>query len=252
MSKENYLQRLLRSLRSEHSQASANRDFLNIPRQAKALANMASPKTGEDPRVLARSRVSRFEPAGSRASGEDRDCVGSPFDAARGRVTPRRAEKETFSVDFSRRCRFLFCFRTFFPLIRQGRGTRGWVSFPLSFVSFSGSRAPNLQTAGIGLVALTALLLFSSCVTGEKIGRVQPGMSQATVREILGRPDGFRVVNGCEVYQYSNRRASGWNNDHADYNVVFRDDRVIEYGAGEVRPGPRPQTVVLFPMRGLR
>ncbi len=74
-------------------------------------------------------------------------------------------------------------------------------------------------------------------------------MSAAEVRSILGRPDGFRSVEGYEVFQYSNRATSGWSYDRADYNVVFRDGRVVEYGAGEVRPGERPGTVVIIPLR---
>lgn len=78
---------------------------------------------------------------------------------------------------------------------------------------------------------------------------IRVGMSKEEVRQMLGKPDGIRTVENHEVYIYSNRRMSGWNNDHADYNVVFEAGRVTEYGPGEVRPGPKPNTVFLFPMR---
>jgi hypothetical protein len=33
------------------------------------------------------------------------------------------------------------------------------------------------------------------------------------------------LVNGHEVYRYSNRLSSGWSWDRADYNVVCKKDR---------------------------
>lgn len=98
----------------------------------------------------------------------------------------------------------------------------------------------------LSLFSLALICFFAGCVTGEKMQNIRPGMSKADVINILGKPDGFRTVENHEVFLYSNRRTSGWNNDYADYNVIFENGSVIEYGAGEVRPGPRPNTVFIY------
>jgi hypothetical protein len=60
-------------------------------------------------------------------------------------------------------------------------------------------------------------------------------MSHANVVRVLGRPDGFRTEGEYTILKYTNRMISGWSWDRADYHVILRDDRVTEYGSGEVR-----------------
>ena len=94
---------------------------------------------------------------------------------------------------------------------------------------------------------LAATLLCVGCVTGEKISRLHTGMAKAEVVQVLGTPDGDKQVGEFEVYRYSNRLDWGipdykrlmtrdWPWNRADYyNVVFKNDRVVEYGTGQVR-----------------
>jgi outer membrane protein assembly factor BamE (lipoprotein component of BamABCDE complex) len=97
------------------------------------------------------------------------------------------------------------------------------------------------------------------CVTGEKMSQLRPGMTKAEVVSVLGGPDGYKRVGDFEVYRYSNRldrgaadfkraATSGWSWDKADYNVVFKNDRVVEYGTGQVRQQSNG-TVVIVPVR---
>lgn len=84
----------------------------------------------------------------------------------------------------------------------------------------------------------TAVVLCAvsvGCTVGEKMSRIQPGMSQAEVVRILGRYDGFSTQGEYTVLRYTNKLVSGWAYDRADYNVILKDDKVVEYGAGEVR-----------------
>ncbi len=60
-------------------------------------------------------------------------------------------------------------------------------------------------------------------------------MSTDQVESILGKPDGFQQRGEYTVYKYANRLISGWSWDKADYSFVFKDDKLIEYGPGEVR-----------------
>jgi outer membrane protein assembly factor BamE (lipoprotein component of BamABCDE complex) len=87
-------------------------------------------------------------------------------------------------------------------------------------------------------VALTA------CTTGEKISQIRPGMTTAQVTAVLGHPDGFRQVGDVSYYQYSNRLTSGWGWDKGDYEVVFRNGKVISYGATGIRPNPVQRSTV--------
>jgi hypothetical protein len=98
--------------------------------------------------------------------------------------------------------------------------------------------------------ALLLCLVLVGCMTGEKMSGLHPGMTKAEVVQRLGRPDGFKVVSGCEVLSYNNRLASGWAWDRADYNVVVCNGRVTEYGQGQVRPKANG-AVVIIPLRPL-
>ena len=95
---------------------------------------------------------------------------------------------------------------------------------------------------------LLATATLSSCVTGDKISSIQPGMTRQEVISKLGRPDGEKVGENEEVLSYNNRFASGWSNDRADYNVILRDGKVVEYGQGEVRV--KDNRMVIIPRRG--
>jgi outer membrane protein assembly factor BamE (lipoprotein component of BamABCDE complex) len=93
---------------------------------------------------------------------------------------------------------------------------------------------------GCLVVAITA------CATGERIVRLEPGMSKDNVVEIMGRPDGFKAQNGYEIFRYTNRLISGWSWDRADYNVIFKNSELVEYGAGEVRTKEMGTSTILF------
>jgi hypothetical protein len=95
----------------------------------------------------------------------------------------------------------------------------------------------------IGTLAL--ILCLFGCVTGEKMSRLHPGMRKAEVVSVLGRPDGYKQIAGHQICRYSNKLSSGWSWDRADYNVVFKNDRVVEYGAGEVRPKSNGAVVIV-------
>lgn len=79
-----------------------------------------------------------------------------------------------------------------------------------------------------------ALILIVGCkspIFGERFQKyVGPGMNSKEVKSILGNPDGYEQKGDLELYTYSNKMMSGWGWDKATYQVIFRNDRVIQYG----------------------
>jgi outer membrane protein assembly factor BamE (lipoprotein component of BamABCDE complex) len=96
------------------------------------------------------------------------------------------------------------------------------------------------------LILVLTVCTFTGCVTGEKMHRLHQGMTPAEVVAILGQPDGFSRSAHQETYRYSNRLATGWAYDRADYNVIFHNGRVSEYGAGQVRPKQQQGPIVIL------
>lgn len=94
----------------------------------------------------------------------------------------------------------------------------------------------NKTIIQIILFGLATILIFTAgCTTGEKWLKVYPGSSQQTIVETLGRPDGYRTQGEYTILTYANRLISGWSWDRADYFVILKDDKVIEYGPGQIR-----------------
>jgi len=96
------------------------------------------------------------------------------------------------------------------------------------------------------MIYIAIVVLISACATGERIVRLDPGMTKGQVVEVMGRPDGFKAQDGYEVLRYTNRLISGWSWDRADYNIVMKDGKLIEYGAGEVRTKQVGTNTILF------
>lgn len=79
------------------------------------------------------------------------------------------------------------------------------------------------------------LVFLVGCATGELMSRLRPGMSKEEVTNILGNPDGYQNRGEYEALKYSHRLVTGWAWDRADYFVILKDSKVVEYGTGEVR-----------------
>jgi hypothetical protein len=84
-------------------------------------------------------------------------------------------------------------------------------------------------------VLILLLVSLIGCATGELMSRLRPGMSKDEVTNILGNPDGFQARSEYEAIKYSHRLVTGWAWDRADYFVILKDNKVVEYGTGEVR-----------------
>lgn len=86
------------------------------------------------------------------------------------------------------------------------------------------------------LAALIIILsLVAGCATGELMSRLRPGMPKEEVIGVLGSPDGYQSRGEYESLKYSHRLVTGWAWDRADYFVILKDGKTVEYGTGEVR-----------------
>lgn len=101
----------------------------------------------------------------------------------------------------------------------------------------------------IAIILLLSNLLIG-CATGEQMSRLRPGMSKEEVTDILGNPDGFQGRGEYESMKYSHRLVTGWAYDRADYFVILKDNKVVEYGTGEVRVKDMNSNILfLMPLR---
>jgi len=87
------------------------------------------------------------------------------------------------------------------------------------------------------------------CFHGEVITQVHPGMSVTEVQTIMGPQEGYRKIGNYEIYSYYNKLISGWSWDRADYNYIFEDGKLVQYGAGEIRQNQNTGVVFIVPPR---
>jgi len=96
---------------------------------------------------------------------------------------------------------------------------------------------------------LSSLTLLISCTTGELVRKeISPRMSKTEVIDALGNPDGYKIIDDQEILTYTNKLISGWSWDRADYYIILKNDKVIAYGAGEVRVKDN-NTIVIIPIK---
>lgn len=96
-------------------------------------------------------------------------------------------------------------------------------------------------------IPVSIFIIGCALTTGEKIKYLNIDMPRSEVIEVLGRPDGVQMSGEYEALKYAHRLVTGWAWDRADYNVILKNDRVVEYGIGMVRvkEGPIPVLMII-------
>jgi hypothetical protein len=91
-------------------------------------------------------------------------------------------------------------------------------------------------------IMVLGLILSSNAYAGllnfgfsDKLKKISPGDNPSKVEKKLGKPDGFKVRGEFTIYHYNHKLISEWAWDRADYHIIFKDNKVTEYGMGEVR-----------------
>jgi outer membrane protein assembly factor BamE (lipoprotein component of BamABCDE complex) len=80
-----------------------------------------------------------------------------------------------------------------------------------------------------------AIAALSACASNDKVAALKPGMTQAEVVKVLGRPDSVEVASSQTAYKYLKRLFGGFASDH-DYIVLFDNDRLVRHGPGTIQP----------------
>ena len=63
--------------------------------------------------------------------------------------------------------------------------------------------------------------------------------SKSYVINVLGKPYGKKLDGEYETIRYTNKRISTWSNDNVDYNFVFKNGKLVEFGTSNVRSNKR-------------
>lgn len=99
------------------------------------------------------------------------------------------------------------------------------------------------------IVLIVFLFGLMGCATGEKMSRLKEGMTKSEVVDVLGAPDGFQRSGEYEALKYNHRLVTGWAWDRADYNIIMKDGKLVEYGQGQVRVKDMNNILFLVPLR---
>lgn len=85
------------------------------------------------------------------------------------------------------------------------------------------------------IVAALASTVMIGCTTGERIASLREGMTPAQVKDVMGAPTGQQRAGHMLRYDYTNALISGWAWDRADFYAVVENDKLTQWGTGEVR-----------------
>ncbi len=89
------------------------------------------------------------------------------------------------------------------------------------------------------------LVFLAACTAAQKLPQIREGMTHGQVRSVMGAPDGFARRGRFSAMEYKDRLISGWSWNRTDYGFIFKDGKLIQWGAGRVRQGG-PQTLLLY------
>ncbi len=83
---------------------------------------------------------------------------------------------------------------------------------------------------------------------GNKFERLELHMSTQQVEKVLGKPDTEARHGDYLIWSYLKRLISGYGDHRADYYVVFRADKVMDYGAGSVKVIEKGGAITIMPI----
>ena len=121
----------------------------------------------------------------------------------------------------------------------QAQGTHGKRSRAAAVTS---TVAKALMVGALGF-SVGALAAF-----GNRFEKLELHMSTQQVEKVLGKPDTEARHGDYLIWSYVKRLISGYGDHRADYYVVFRGDKVMDYGAGNVKVIDKGGAITIMPI----
>ena len=95
-----------------------------------------------------------------------------------------------------------------------------------------------------------AAFVLSACAMSVNLPQIREGMARSEVEAKMGSPDSFRRSGEYTGIEYKDRLISGWSWNRADYSFIFKNNKLIQWGAGQVRQATNaPQILILYRLR---
>lgn len=121
-------------------------------------------------------------------------------------------------------------------------------------------QAHGIQGKGprvIGVTSVVAAALMAGALGftvavqaafGNKFEKLELHMSVQQVEKVLGKPDREARHGDYLIWSYLKRLISGYGDHRADYYVVFREEKVMDYGAGSVQVIDKGGAITIMPI----
>jgi len=102
--------------------------------------------------------------------------------------------------------------------------------------------ATALMVGALGF-SIAALAAF-----GNRFEQVELHMTTQQVEKVLGKPDTEARHGDYLIWSYVRRLITGYGDQRANYYVVFRADKVMDYGAGSVKVIDKGGAITIIPI----
>ena len=99
------------------------------------------------------------------------------------------------------------------------------------------------------ILFISTTFLLCGCGMSNKMVNFEYDDSKSYVINVLGKPDGKKLDGEYEPIRYTNKRISTWSNDKADYNFVFKNGKLVEFGTSNVRSNKLGHIIPYNPYR---
>ncbi len=96
------------------------------------------------------------------------------------------------------------------------------------------------------LFVFSIILIFAGCATSGTVSRLNKGMTEQQVIEVLGHPDDIKTQGGYKEFKYLKKMEKDWASDKPAYHVIFKDGKLVYNGAGTVRVKDKDGNVIMF------
>lgn len=98
----------------------------------------------------------------------------------------------------------------------------------------------SVLALGLPVAALAAF--------GNQFETLQPGMSTKQVEKVLGGPNAKEQHGEYLIWRYADRLISDWASHRSDYFILFKTDKVLDYGVGNVRAVEKNGVITIVPV----